>query len=184
MWELIPGKQKFCERKMRSVFVLLLFFLPGSLFATSVMPRSLTNLVADADHVIIGKVTLVDMVDEKGNQVTNLTARTGPGLGNTIRLHVSVETNGVLFTTANQVPATLTIDLCSMWHYSLEQIKQVEEHQTSVFLLKGSHFGAVYPAYFSRALTERAEIEKLLTIKATQKAVEPTRAPDGARGSP
>jgi len=65
---------------MRRLLMGLLVLAPCLAGATSVPPRSLTNLVADADHVIIGKVTLVDMVDHKGNQVTNLAARTGPGL--------------------------------------------------------------------------------------------------------
>ncbi len=170
---------------MKLFIIILYAFLPWPLFATSVLPRSLTNLVADADHVFIGKVTLVDMVDKQGNQVTNLSARTGPGSFNKIRLHVSVETNGVLFSTAKQVPASLTVALWSMWHYSLGQIKDIEENQRSIFLLKGSNFDIVYPNGFSRALSEQAEIEQLLKQKGTQnKTITPFHSSGGIRASP
>lgn len=161
---------------MKRLLIALLALSPCLAAGTSVPPRSLTNLVADADHVIIGKVTLVDMVDDKGNQVTNLTARTGPGLPNKIRLQVSVETNGVLFTTADRVPPTLTISLWPLWHHTLEQIKGIEEGQTRIFLLKGPEFGFVYVGGFSRQLSERPEIERLIKEKKSQnQPVEGTR---------
>ena len=161
---------------MKRILIGLLALAPCLAGATSVPPRSLTNLVADADHVVIGKVTLVDMVDDKGAQVTNLTERTGPGLPHTIRLHVAVQTNGVLFTTAQRVPPTVTISLWPLWHHTLEQIKGVEEGQTRIFLLKGPEFGFVYVAGFSRQLSERPEIESLIKDKKSQnQPVEGTR---------
>ena len=147
---------------MKHFSLLLWLLLPGMCGATSVMPKSLTNLVAEADHVVIGKVTVVDMIDDEGHQVTNLSARTGPDLPNTIRLNVTVQTNGVLFTTATQVPQNLTIPLWPAWHHTLEQIKGIEEGQTRIFLLKGSSFGFAYVAGCSRELSERPEIERLL----------------------
>ncbi len=127
-----------------------------------VASRSLTNLVADADHVIIGRITLVDMVDEKGRAITNIEARTGPFLQNTIRFHVRIETNGILVTTAKHVPETIMISLWSAWHYSLGQIKELEGTESRIFLLKGPEFRFVYPDGFDRPLSERAEIERLL----------------------
>jgi hypothetical protein len=154
---------------MKNLLIALLAFVPYLAGATSVPPRSLTDLVADADHVVIGKVTVVDMVDGKGVQVTNSMSRTGPGLHNTIRLHISVETNGVLFTTAGQVPPALTNGLWTLWHYTLKQIKEIEEGQTRIFLLKGPKFDFVDVSGFSRSLSERAEIEAMIMKRSDAK---------------
>ena len=149
---------------MKALLVLLFFALPGMCMATSVMPKSLTNLVEDADHVVVGTVERIDMIDENGNEVTDDDARTGPGLKNTIRLHVSVQTNGVLYTTAEVVPKTVTISLWSAWHYSLGQIKKTKGEE-AIFLLKGDEFQFVYPCLFRRSLSEREQIERLVKKK-------------------
>jgi hypothetical protein len=151
-------------RTVKCLWTVALLSGPSLCSATTIIPKSLTNLVADADHVLVGKVTLVDMVDGNGKQVTDLEAHTGPALSNVIRLHVDVETNGVLYTTSQQVPAGIVIPLWPMWHYSLRQIKKVEG-TVGIFLLKGKDFGAVYPGGFHRDLSEKAEIEALLTSK-------------------
>ncbi|MCD6051622.1 MAG: hypothetical protein K0Q55_3031 [Verrucomicrobia bacterium] len=162
---------------MKAFWTLCLGLLAFTAFATSVPPRSLAQLVADSDHIIIGKITLVDMVDAKGRQVTNLPTRTGPGLPNTIRLNVTVQTNGVLLTNSKQVPPTLTIPLDSVWHYSLGQIKDAEEGQTRILLLKGPDFGFAYMNGCSRPLSERSEIEELLKTKGTKPSSPPPPAP-------
>ncbi len=150
---------------MKIFWTLCFCLLAFTSFATSLPPRSLAQLVTDYDHVIIGKVTLVDMIDAKGKQITNLTARTGPGLYHTIRLNITVQTNGVLLTNSKHVPPTLIIPLDSAWHYSLGQIKTAEEGQTRIFLLKGANFDFAYSAGCSRALSDRPQIEDLIKPK-------------------
>jgi hypothetical protein len=131
-------------------------------FSTTVPPRPLPDLVKAADHVLIGKVVNVDMVDAKGNPIVNNDARTGPGEGNVIRLHVVVEENGVLKTTAKAVPRTIVIRLWTEWHFSLGQWKTEALDKRYIFLLKGDDFQWVYPMGFLRDPSEKDEILKLL----------------------
>ena len=136
--------------------------------ATQIAFRDLTNLVSDADHVLVGTVTRVDMVDGKGNQVTKETARTGPGSVNMLRLHVSVATNGVIVSTAGKVRGEITIPLWQGWHDTLGNRKKEVESKTFIFLLKGPDFQRVYSGLFMREMAERLEIEGLLKDKKTQ----------------
>lgn len=159
---------------MKTFWTLCFCLLAFTTFATSLPPRSLTELVADSDHIIIGKIIKVDMIDAKGKPVTNLDARTGPGLSHTIRLNVNVQTNGVLLTTSKQVPQTLIIPLDSTWHYSLGQIKTAEEGQTRILLLKGATFDFAYPVSCSRPLSDRPQIEEL--IKAKSSSAKPSQS--------
>jgi hypothetical protein len=53
-----------------------------------------------ADHILVGRVTGVDMVDGRGRPVTDEGARTGPGLDNTIRLLITADE--VLVTSAEK----------------------------------------------------------------------------------
>jgi hypothetical protein len=151
---------------MKTFWSLCFSLLVFTAFATSVPPRSLAQLVADSEHIIIAKITLVDMVDEKGQQVTNPTARTGPGLSHTIRLNATVQTNGVLLSNSKHMPQTLVIPLWPWWHHTLGQIKDIEEGQTRILLLKGSDFNLAYPASCSRPISERSQIEELIKSKA------------------
>ncbi len=161
---------------MKAFWTLCLGLLALTIFATSVPPRSLAQLAADSDHIIIGKVTLVDMVNAKGKPITDLKAKTGPGLRNTIRLNVTIQTNGVLLTNSKQVPPTLTIPLDSAWHYSLGQIKEAEEGKTRILLLKGPDFGFAYMNGCSRPLSERSQIEELIKAKGTTQPTSPLPA--------
>jgi hypothetical protein len=129
--------------------------------ATQVLQKSLKELVNDSDHVVIGKVFKVDMVDGAGKEVSDLEARTGPGLETQIRLHVSVEKDGWLRTSKTNPPTSLTIPLWQMWHYSLGHIKEATEGQTSIFLLSGENYRTVYPAGFQRPISEKRKILSL-----------------------
>lgn len=147
---------------MRRLLVCCFLVLcPGLVLATSIPPKELTELVADSDHILIGKVIKVDMIDGQDRQVTGKEARTGPGLDNLIRLHVQVEADGYLRSNRPKVAQTLVIPLWSAWHYSLDRWKE-EQGKSFLFLLKGPEYEKVYPALFMRSLDERAKIEKLL----------------------
>ncbi len=129
--------------------------------ATMVAPRSLSELVRDADHVVIAKIERVEMVDEDGNEIKDEAARTGPGLQNELRFHITLQKDGLLKTNSKRVPQKLVIPLWQAWHYSLGQWKPVQG-KTFIFLLKGEKYQSVYPAGFERPLSEQAEIEKLI----------------------
>lgn len=89
---------------MRCAF-LLATLASGLAMATSVPPKPLAEMVAEADHVVVATVAVVDMVDGKGRPVLDRDARTGPGLDNQIRLHLAV--SEVLRTDNVRLPKTL-----------------------------------------------------------------------------
>ncbi len=161
---------------MKTLIAMAIALLAVQAGATQIPFRDLTNLVSEADHVLIGTVTRVDMIDGKGNQVTNETARTGPGSENMLRLHVSVATNGVIASTAGMVPKEATIPLWQKWHDTLGNRRKEVEGKTFIFLLKGLDFQPVYSGLFMREMEERPEIERLLKDRKTQnKPPEATR---------
>lgn len=145
------------------VFIIILSVLWSvPTHATTVAYKDITNLVAEAEHILIGKVDRVSMVDWDGNEITNPEARTGPGSNNEIRLHVKVlEDGGVLKTTHTNVPQMLTIPLMKKWHYELGQIKETEG-ETFIFLLKGDDYKRVYPGLFQRPINEKEKIKALI----------------------
>lgn len=141
---------------------LLVFPLIG--FSTSIMPKPLSELVSDADHILVGKVVHVDMIDSSKSLITDTNAITGPGLYNTIRLHVIIQDDGVIYSNEKNTPTSLIIPLWNKWHYNLGQIKKTEE-EVAIFLLKGSDYKYVYPGLFRRPLSEKKEIQKLIKKK-------------------
>jgi len=136
--------------------------------ATQIPFRDLTNLVSDADHVLVATVEKVDMIDAKGNQVTNDTARTGPGSENQLRLHVKLTTNGVVASPAGKVPETIVIPLWQRWHDTLANRRREVQGKKFIFLLKGSDYIPVYHGLFMRKPSEKAEIEAILKRKKSQ----------------
>lgn len=145
---------------MKTMLLLLAMCLPNLALATSVAPKSLEEMVREADHVIIAKISSVDMVDGNGRPLTDREARTGPGLPNVMLLNLEVQE--VLFARMKPPPRTLRMPLWQMWHYSLGTMQDGLTGDTGIFLLKGNNFEPVYPAHFQRDLEERAEIVRLL----------------------
>ncbi len=146
--------------KLTHIAILALFASQAS--ATQIIYRDLTNLVADADHVLIGTVTDVDMLDSMGNQVSDDDARTGPGVENQLRLHVTVDTNDVLKTGSDATPLQIVIPLWTKWHDTLGNRKHESQNKTFIFLLKGNNYEPVYYGLYMRDLSERREIEDLI----------------------
>jgi len=114
-----------------------------------------------ADHILVGRVTSVDMVDANGTGVTDPQARTGPGLKNVIRLLVAVDE--VLVTNAPSVPGVMLVALDPFLHYSLGQIQDAHagDTQSRLLLLKGKDFVGIKPGVFFRPLSDK---EKALRI--------------------
>lgn len=128
--------------------------------ATSVEPKPLAEMVAEADQIVRAKVVAVEMVDGKGRPLSNPEARTGPGSDNEIRLVLQVQE--VLRPREGKVPATIRVPLWTMWHYTLGHIREATLGSESLFLLKGERHAPVYPMDFQRPLEERAEIQSLM----------------------
>lgn len=141
-------------------FILLLLALCiGSALATSVVPKPLEELVRESDVVVVATVTRVDMVDGHGRQVLDRSARTGPGLRNTIRLHLQL--GEVLSGGSASLGPTMTVPLWTAWHYELGRMQEQLTGAIGIFLLKRDG-SPVYPAYFQRSLPERDEIQRIL----------------------
>ena len=144
--------------------ILAFLFLCGSAFATSIADKSLEQLVAEADHVVIGTVSTVKMYGRFGLEKTNPKARTGPGNPNELRWTVKIDPAGILLTNKTPFPEAITIRLWKMWHMDLEGARY-HEGKTYILLLKGEDMQWVYPGWFYRDLEERDAIKALLEKK-------------------
>jgi hypothetical protein len=140
----------------------IMFLAEGIIWATQVPGRDLFSLLEEADHVLICKVEKVQMVNEDGQEILDEKASTGPGVPNQLLLHLVVAENGVLKTNAKQIPDKRILPLWKRWHDTLKYCIERYEGKEFIFLLKGEDFQWVYPAGFSRRLSERSDIEKIL----------------------
>ncbi len=154
------------ERVMKFLGLVLLFLVSAAAHSSLPIKVSDEELVKNTDHMIIGRVVGVEMIDKNGKKITDVEARTGPSLTNIIRLVVEVES--VVLTNAKVVPPILKVPLDPFMHFSLGQIKEAHAgKQTSILLLlKGANFEPPFPGVFRRDLLEK---EKLLeAIKSNQ----------------
>ncbi|WP_282297597.1 hypothetical protein [Stenotrophomonas sp. PS02289] len=148
---------------MKYLLMLLALMSAATASATSIVPMTLEQIVAQADLGVIAKIEAVDMVDGQGQPVTDPAARTGPDSDNQIRLHLVLD--DVVFSRTGPVPVRVTVPLWQMWHYELGQIQR-QVGQKSIFLLKGQK-SAYYPAYhedFQRPRSEGRKIRKLVGL--------------------
>lgn len=153
--------------------ILALLLLSHSAYATSVAEKTLPELVADSDHVVIGTVKAVKMHTWFGFETTNPKSRTGPGGTNELRWTVTIAPSDILYTTKKTVPKEIIIRQWKMWHMDLEGSKY-HEGKTYIFLLKGDDMHYVHPASYYRDLSDRPEIEELLNSKPKQSATQST----------
>jgi hypothetical protein len=141
---------------MRLLAVLMLL-LPAIGIASVPLQASLDDLARRADHILVGRVVGVDMIDAEGRQRHDDADRAGPGLGNTIRLRVQVDE--VLVTNAARVPDELLVPLDPFMHYSLGQVREAHARTSEprLFLLRGEDFSPIVAGVFSRGLDDRDE---------------------------
>lgn len=138
------------------------FFLTSGVGMASVpLAATLEDLVRGADHILVGRVVVVDMVDALGRLIADEAQGTGPGLGNTIRLHIAVDE--VLITNAEDVPVLLKVPLDSFMHYRLGQVRSAHADSpvSILVLLKGHDFSPVIAGRFMWPLDDRAEALRL-----------------------
>jgi len=148
---------------MRLILLLAILLFPNLAQAGFPNEATLAEMATRADHVLIGRVTGVDMIDAKGNQITDLDARTGPGLNNSIRLLIAVDEVLVTAVPPARVPKTLALPLGRHLHYTLGQIREAHEGDTEarLILLKDGDFSGIKEGLFFRPLEEK---EKALEI--------------------
>ena len=124
---------------MRRALLLLVALVPAIAMAGFPFEATLEEMAQQADHILVGRVAGVDMVDGQGRPVKDPEARTGPSLDNTIRLLIQVDQ--VLVSPA-KVPESSRF-LGSHLHYKLGQIQEAhEETRSAPRVLKGSTLSA------------------------------------------
>lgn len=144
----------------RLLLVITALFFSVSVNAGFPFEATLQDMAREADHILVGRVTGVEMIDAQGEQVRDRDARTGPGLTHTIRLLLTVDE--VLVTNLPPVPRVLAVPLASHLHYSLGQIQDehADDGEVRLILLKGKKFDGIKPGLFFRPLSEKAEVLK------------------------
>jgi len=93
--------------------------------ATLFRPVSLEYLATNAEHVLVGKIVDVEMVDSRsGLNVDDPMARTGPLSPFQIRLLVEFRDDGIIKSTTNRIPPRLMLPLNSGYYFSLQGIRR------------------------------------------------------------
>lgn len=148
-------------RRMRRVLLSLVALAPLAALCGLPSQMTLSDMATEADHVLVGHVIGVDMVDGNGHPIADSHAQTGPDLNNVIRLRISVDET--LVTTAEKVPRVLLLPLDPLMHYSLGQIKSAHETDSTrrLLLLKGVDFSPIQPGVFFRPLLEKDEVLRI-----------------------
>jgi len=140
---------------MRVLVIIFICLVAGKVCASLPLQVSDEDLVKKTDHILIGRVVGVDMIDAYGKQITDPDAKTGPGIKNKIRLIIKVDE--VLQTNVSEVPKELYVPMDSFMHYSLGAIKEYypEISEQRLILLSGKKFQPPVAGHFQRLLTKK-----------------------------
>ena len=146
---------------MSRILLLLMALVPVIAMAGFPFVATLEEMAQQADHILLGRVVGVDMVDGRGNPVKNSEAYTGPGIDNTIRLLIAVDQ--VLVSNAAKVPEVIPVPLASHLHYRLGQNQEAHEgdEEVRLVLLKGPDFVGIKPGVFLRPLADKDKALRL-----------------------
>jgi hypothetical protein len=148
---------------MKTIYLTLFFFNSLSpLLATQVAPKTLSELVGDADFIVEAKIIGVEMRDGDGIKIVNKNAATGPGISNQLFLKVQLVKNGFTHPEIHEIPNEFWIPLWQRWYDTLANRTKESLGKTYIFLLKEETFEPVYPSGFNRAQSELIEIKALL----------------------
>ena len=154
---------------MRRFIILFVWLIAYNVFASTPLRVSEEDLAKRAEHILVGRVIGVDMIDAYGKQLTDPRSKTGPGIKNEIRLIIKIDE--VLRTNASVVPDKLYVPLDSFMHYSLGAIKEhyPEVSEQMLILLSGKSFQPPVAGHFQRPLSSKDYYLKLYkTNKAQQ----------------
>jgi hypothetical protein len=149
--------------KLNTLIIVALLLAGTYCQATQVAPRDLEKLVAESDFIFHGTVTKVDMLNGNGEEITDLESSTGPGIPNSLRLHIKVDKEKILYSSIDKIPDVIIVPLWKRWHNRLKYAK-ADESKKYVFLLKKQDKGLtwVYPAGWKRKLDEVSEIKRFI----------------------
>jgi hypothetical protein len=154
---------------MKLAYALLLSIaLSGLAHASLPIEASMEEIVAKTDHVFVGHVIGVDMVDGNGKQISDLSARTGPGLKSKIRLIIKIEKT--LRTNAKASPEVVKVPLDSMMHYEFRAIKAAypEKSSSRLILLSGAKYQPPIPGLFMQSIQSQKHVLKLYDAKSKE----------------
>jgi hypothetical protein len=145
---------------MKYLWSLIIVLCAFTASATSIVPKSLEEMVAESDHIVVATIRAVDMVNARGVPVLSPDARTGPGESNQMRLQLEI--SEVLSPRDGAIPVAVTVPLWKMWHYRLGTMQEELVGSRGIFLLVGPQHAPVYPIGFQRSPEERQAILALL----------------------
>ena len=156
---------------MKNLLVLVVLFFPALAYSSFPIQVSREEFVENTDHLLVGHVVAVDMIDGQGREITDPSAMTGPGSKNLIRLIVKVDE--VLISNATIIPDIVKVPLDPFMHYSFGQIRDAHSSEAGklLLLLKGDDFQPPYPGTFSLSLTEK---DKVIELMKSNKKLQPT----------
>jgi hypothetical protein len=144
---------------MKPTLIMVPLICWGLVAAAAPFPeKPLKDLIAESDHIVIGTITKVDMVDSWGKE------QSSPELASTIRLHLTVQKNGVLKTDAKDVADKLLVSLSCLVYPSIGQLTK-EEGSKYIFLFNRDIYQSMEPVYasgFFQELSKQREIEQLI----------------------
>ncbi|MEZ5413844.1 MAG: hypothetical protein R3F03_05960 [Opitutaceae bacterium] len=142
--------------------IVSLFLIVGSVaLATEKVERPLPELIAEADYIVVGKITRVAMFDRRNREVTDPRAETGPGLENEIRFFVRVAPDGFL-KVRKSLPQDIVIARWKMWHMDLATMKEEAEGNSYIFLMESDPSRPVFTLEERLFLDSRSEVEALI----------------------
>ncbi len=147
-------------------FKVIVFSLFSSVvFASMPLEVSMLKVVTESDHVLTVQIIDVDMINDKGDQITDLSAMTGPGKDNLIRLICEVK--NIHLTNVSDVPKIIKIPLDGFMHYLFGQIKKAHKNDSypMIAVLKGGDFKPAYAGIFQYPLYELETIIALFSLK-------------------
>ena len=146
---------------MRRILLMLLALLPAAALSGVPLQATLEELAKGADHIFVGRINGVDMIDRSGAQIIDREAQTGPGMGTQIRLNIEIDE--VVSSKAKVVPKAIRVPLDSALHYSLGQIRDAHAEVSPQLLvfLKGPRFEPIKPGVFLRPLSEKEATLKI-----------------------
>jgi hypothetical protein len=152
------------ENGRRRHLLLFLAFFPAAAFCGVPLQATLQELAVGADHMLVGRIVGVDMIDSSGSQVTDPEAMTGPDKGTQIRLIVQIDE--IVFSNVKTVPPTVRVPLASHLHYSLGQIRAAHAEVSPQLLvfLNGPRFEAIKPGVLLRPLSDKGAALKIRGI--------------------